>query len=76
MHERFISKLTGNALSFEVHAAKLRADRPTPFQRWASSRCRLDSDLVVYRSSDSLCAAEVALRRLDRDMTEKKLNLL
>ena len=41
-----------------------------------SSRCRLDSDLVIYGCGDTLRAAEVALSRLDRHMAEEKLNLL
>src|SRR5579864_9494465 len=47
-----------------------------PSRDWASSRCRLDSDLAVHSGSDSLWAAEIALRGLDRDMAEEKLNLL
>ena len=47
-----------------------------PSRDWAISRCRLDSDLVVHGGSDSLCAAEIALRGLDRNMAEEKLNLL
>jgi len=38
-------------------------------------RCWLDPDPVIHGRSDSLCAAEVALRGLDRDMAEEKLNL-
>src|ERR1700682_2608386 len=41
-----------------------------------SSRCRLDSDLVIYGCGDTLRAAEVALSRLDRHIAEEKLNML
>ena len=37
---------------------------------------RLNADFVVYGCRNSLNTAEVALRRLDRDMAEKELNLL
>ena len=42
----------------------------------ASSRCRLNSNFVVYGCGNSLDTAEVALSRLNRDMAEKELNLL
>jgi len=47
-----------------------------PSTRPISSRCRLDSDLVIYGGGNTLRAAEVALSRLDRHMPEEKLNLL
>src|SRR6059036_306791 len=47
-----------------------------PSRGRASSRRRFDSDFVVHRGGNSLCAAEVAFSRLYRDMAEQKLNLL
>lgn len=38
-------------------------------------RCRLDSDLAVHGRSDPLCAAEITLGGLHRDVAEEKLNL-
>jgi hypothetical protein len=34
---------------------------------------RFDADLVVYSESELLLAAEVILRRLDRDVPEQKV---
>ena len=47
-----------------------------PSRGRGNSRCRLNSELVVHGGNDSLCAAEVASRSLDRDIAEEKLNLL
>lgn len=39
-------------------------------------RCGLDPDLVVHGRSDPLCAAEITLGGLHRDVAEEKLDLL
>jgi len=44
-------------------------------ERSPSGGFRFESDPVVDRIAESLFAAEISLRRLDRYMPEKKLNL-
>jgi hypothetical protein len=36
----------------------------------------LDADAIINRRTDSLFAAQIALGRLNRDMTQKELDLL
>jgi len=37
---------------------------------------RLDTDSIVDGRTDALFAAKISLRRLDRDVTQQKLDLL
>ncbi len=42
----------------------------------SSRSVRLDSETVVNRTSQSLFASKVALRRLDRDVPQEESNLI
>ena len=48
----------------------------TRTQRRADSDPGFDADPVIHRGPNALLAAEVSLRRLDRDVPEEELDLL
>jgi hypothetical protein len=47
-----------------------------PWHPYPSSGVRLDSQAIVHRELQLLLAAEVLLRRLNRDVSKQELNLV